>query len=93
MRKKRNPTIVLPGLFWDSEAWVPAEKYPNFKVYSDKILAEILKVSPVRVQTWRTTNLIPHIMQGNFAIYDVNAVLTALLNAGYKQDINKKTTK
>jgi len=32
-------------------------------------------------------------MQGNFAVYDVNAVLKSLQEAGYTIDPNKKSTK
>lgn len=93
MRKKRETTIKLPGLFWDNERWVPAEKYPNFTVYTDKVLAEILKVSPMRVSTWRNEKTIPFKLMGGYAVYDVNAVIQALLKAGYQQDENLKSIK
>jgi len=93
MRKKRTPTITLPFWFWDNEKWVTAETYKGFTVYSDKILAEILRVSPVRVSTWRYSKIIPSKMMGNFAVYDVNAVLKALQAAGYKVDPNKQSRK
>jgi len=83
----------LPFLFWDNEKFVPASKYPNFQIFTDACLAQTLGVSKMRVQTWRTSNVIPSTMQGNFAVYNLNSVLESLKNAGYKQDLNKKSTK
>lgn len=91
-RKKRETTIILPGLFWDNQKWVKAETYKNFQVFTDRVLAEVLGVSKMRVQTWRTSGVIPFETKGNsFACYDVNKVLAALTKQGYHIDLNKKS--
>ena len=91
MRKKKKTTIVLPGLFFDNEKWLPAGSYPGFTVFTDVCLAGLLGVSKMRVQTWRMSGIIPAKMQGNFAVYSLNAVLQALIKAGYKVDSNKQS--
>ncbi len=91
-RKKRETKIILPGLFYDSEKWVKAEAYSNFQVFTDRVLAELLGVSKMRVQTWRTSGMIPFETKGNsFAVYDVNAVLKALQKQGYEINYTKKS--
>ncbi|MCK9282318.1 MAG: hypothetical protein M0P71_17010 [Melioribacteraceae bacterium] len=84
--KEREKRLTIPLYFWDNEAWVTAEKYPEFTVFTDRCLAEILEVSPMRVSMWRAANKIPHTMGGNFAIYNLSQVIQALLKAGYRQD-------
>jgi len=93
MRKKKEKSIVLPGLFFDNQSFVPASKYPSFTIFTDICLAETLQVSANTVKTWRVMKVIPHTMQGNFAVYDVNAVLKSLQEAGYTIDPTKKSTK
>ena len=92
-RKKIAPKIVLPGLFFDGEAWVPAETYPNYLIFTDKVLAETLNVSRVTVGEWRASGLIPYTTSGSsaYAIYNLNAVLNALQRHGYRVDPNLKS--
>ena len=87
-RKKR---LVIPGLFWDGEQWSPAGKYPQFKVFTDTGLARLLNTSIKRVEMWRKANKIPFSMQGPYAVYNLNKVIQALLDAGYKQDMSLKS--
>ena len=91
MRKQKDKTVVLPGQIWDGEKYAPISSYPGFIVYSDKILAEVLGVSQSLVGWWRYKEKIPFKMEGSFARYDVNAVIQALLQAGYKQNLNLKS--
>ena len=91
MRKKKETSIILPGLFYDMEKYVPASSYPGYTIFTDRVLAETLSVSPNTVKTWRISNVIPFRMSGNFAVYDLNQVITALLKSGYKQDLTKKS--
>ena len=91
-RKKREKKIILPGLFWDGEQWIEVSKYPNYVCFTDRVLAEVLGVSKMRVQTWRASGTIPFSTNGNsFAVYSINAVIKALKSAGYKQDLIKKS--
>jgi len=92
-RKKRETSITLPGLFWDSEAWVEPSRYPNYTIFTDRILAKTLGVSPMRVQSWRTSGVIPCNFSGSgsYAVYNLNDVLKALKSAGYVQDPNLKS--
>ena len=89
--KERPKRLTIPKYFWDGEAWAEAEKYPNFTVFTDRRLAELLNVSPMRIGMWRTSGTIPFEMAGNFAVYRVNAVLQSLLAAGYRQDETLKS--
>lgn len=91
MRKQKKKTLVLPGLTWDGSEWSPISKWPNFICYSDKILAEILGTNKTTVGEWRIRGIIPFIMEGSFARFNVNDCIQALLKAGYKQDMTKKS--
>ena len=86
--KEREKRLTIPKYFWDNENWVEASKYPAFQVFTDRCLAEVLEVSPMRVGMWRTKGEIPFEMKGSFAVYDLNAVIQALLLKGYKQSGN-----
>jgi len=92
-RKKMLPKIVLPGLYFDNENWVPASQYPHFQIFTDRVLSETLMVSPMRVSQWRTSGTIPCNFSGSgsYAIYNLNDVLKALKLAGYLIDPNKKS--
>jgi len=92
-RKKREKSITLPGLFWDGETWAPASAYPNYTIFTSRVLAEALMVSPMTISTWRKENVIPFTLSGSgsFAIYNLNEVIEALLKAGYSQDKNKRS--
>ena len=94
MRKIAEKRLKLPGLFWDGESWVKAEKYPAFTIFTDRVLSEILQVSPMTVSMWRKEDKIPFkILGSSFAIYDLNLVLHALQEAGYQQDPKLKSEK
>jgi len=91
-RKKRQKSIKIPGLYYDGERFVPAETYPNYTIFTDRVLAEVLQVSPMTISAWRDKNVIPFRMGGgSYAIFDLNAVLEALQKAGYLIDPNKKS--
>ena len=84
--KEREKRLTIPKYFWDNENWVEAEKYPNFQVFTDVCLAEILNVSPMRVSMWRKENKIPFENNGSYyACYNLNSVIKALLLLGYRQ--------
>ena len=91
MRNQKKKMIVLPGLVWDNEAWVPFTKYEGFACYTDRVLSEILNVTQPTVSNWRKSGIIPFTMSGSFAQYSVNEVIRALLKAGYTQDSNLKS--
>jgi len=91
MRKQKSKMIVLPGLIWDNERWVPISHYSHFVCYTDKILGEILGVSQGIVGQWRHNGIIPCEMEGSFAKYNVNDCIAALLKNGYTQDSNLKS--
>jgi len=90
-KKERKKRVTLPGLYFDNQRFVPASQYPGFTVYTDKGLADLLNVSPMRVGMWRSSNKIPYKMSGNYAVYSVNAVLEALQKQGYEVDPNLKS--
>jgi len=90
---EREKRVVLPGLFFDNQKFVPAETYPAFTIFTDTFLAETLMVSVKRVEMWRKANVIPFRMNGKHAVYDLNAVIVALKAAGYSQDKNLKSVK
>ena len=89
----RKKKLVLPGLIWDNQNWVPVSTYPGFICYTDSGLARILNVSVMLVGQWKKANVIPYTMNQNFACYNVNDCIEALLKNGYKQDINLKSTR
>ena len=91
MRKKNKKKVVLPGLMWDNEAWVPFSNYPDQICFTDKVLGEILGVTGAVVGQWRQKHLIPFTMQGVYAKFNVLEVIRSLQEAGYKVDPNKKS--
>ena len=84
--KEREKRLTIPLLFWDNSEWVLAEKYPNFQVFTDTCLAELLQVSPMRVSMWRNAGTIPFTMKGSFACFNLNSVIESLLLKGYRQE-------
>lgn len=89
----REKKLTLPGLFWDGERWVKAEQYPRFQIFTNKCLAQTLRVSQMTVSSWLDKNIIPFRTSGSYAIFDMNLVLQALKTAGYSQDENLKSVK
>lgn len=89
--REREKRVTIPATFFNGETWEPFENYPGFLAYTDKILADLLQVSPMRVGMWRAKNEIPFDMKGAFACYDVNNVITALKAAGYEQETKNIT--
>jgi hypothetical protein len=90
-RKKR---LILPGLIFDNQSWVPVSQYPNYQVFTDKVLAGVLNVSPMRVGMWRASGVIPYELSdltGKYAAYNVNAVLEALRARVYTIDPTLKS--
>jgi len=87
-RKKR---LILPGLYFDNQNWVPASRWPNYIIYTDVCLAQTLMVSPMRVGMWRNSGKIPFEKKGNFHVYRLNEVLEALKKQGYEIDPKLKS--
>lgn len=91
--KEREKRLKIPALFFDGESMVPFEKFPYAMAYTDRVLSEVLQVSPMRISMWRKSNTIPYKMEGSFAVYNIKDCISALKAAGYSQDENLKSTK
>lgn len=93
-RKIAQKRLKIPTLFFNGQAWEPISQYPHFQVFTDKILAEVLQVSPMTISAWRAKNVIPFnfTLTGSYAVYNVNEVIAALKAAGYKVDPTLKST-
>jgi hypothetical protein len=89
-RKALPKRVILPGLMWDGEAWVPFSKWAAAICFTDKVLAEILCTNQVTVGQWRQKGMIPFVMEGSFARYNICDVIEALKKQGYRQDSTKK---
>ena len=85
-RKRHKPRYIIPGLVYDNEKWVPFEKYPDFEVYGEKELGEVLKVSKQTLHTWKRKGLIPYTQAPGYSVYKVLDVIEALKKHGYHQE-------